>query len=107
LPASFRTGAKELAEHGEAGRKPCDPRNKEIERLKKANAHLERRAYVAENLVDFQKEVLHLFAASAAFCSVAHPHLPLLTSRASPAAVRSVAKHRGDKTWSHLATVGS
>jgi len=76
-----------LAEHGEAGRKPCDPRNKEIERLKKANAHLERRAYVAENLVDFQKEVLHLFAASAAFCSVA--------------------KHRGDKTWSHLATVGS
>jgi len=59
---------KELAEHGEAGlagrqpgRKPADPRDKEIERLKKANARLERRAYVAENLVDLQKKVLHLF----------------------------------------------
>ncbi|MDT8439953.1 MAG: transposase [Wenzhouxiangellaceae bacterium] len=59
---------KDLAEHGEAGlagrqpgRKPADPRDKEIERLKKANARLERRAYVAENLVDLQKKVLRLF----------------------------------------------
>ena len=54
---------KELAELGEAamaarrpGRKPADPRDKEIERLKKANARLERRAYVAETLVDLQKK---------------------------------------------------
>ena len=59
---------KELVEHGEAGlaarqpgRKPADPRDKEIERLRKANARLERRAYVAENLVDLQKKVLNLF----------------------------------------------
>lgn len=59
---------KELAEHGEAGlaarqpgRKPADPRDKEIERLRKANARLERRAYIAENLVDLQKKVLNLF----------------------------------------------
>lgn len=59
---------KELAEHGEAGlaarksgRKAADPRDKEIERLKKANARLEKRAYVAEQLVDLQKKVLHLF----------------------------------------------
>lgn len=59
---------KELAGHGEAGlaarkpgRKPADPRDKEIERLKKTNARLEQRAYVAEQLVDLQKKVLHLF----------------------------------------------
>ena len=59
---------KELAEHGEAGlaarkpgRKAADSRDKEIERLKKANARLEKRAYVAEQLVDLQKKVLHLF----------------------------------------------
>ena len=46
---------REQAEHGEAGlaarkpgRKAADPRDKEIERLKKANARLEKRAYVAE-----------------------------------------------------------
>jgi transposase-like protein len=62
------TWRKELAEHGEAGlaarkpgRKPADARDKELERLKKANAKLERRAYVAEQLVDLQKKVLHLF----------------------------------------------
>lgn len=62
------TWRKELAEHGESslsarkpGRKPADPRDKEIERLKKANAKLEQRAYVAEQLVDLQKKVLHLF----------------------------------------------
>ena len=54
---------KELAEHGEAGlaarksgRKPADTRDKEIERLRKANARLEKRAYVAEQLVDLQKK---------------------------------------------------
>lgn len=59
---------KELAEHGEAGlaarkpgRKAADARDKEIERLKKVNARLEHRAYVAEQLVDLQKKVLHLF----------------------------------------------
>ncbi len=59
---------KELAKHGEAGlaarkpgRKSADPRDKEIERLKKVNARLEKRAYVAEQLVDLQKKVLHLF----------------------------------------------
>ena len=62
------TWRKDLAEHGETGvaarqpgRKPADPRDKELERLKKANAKLERRAYVAEQLVDLQKKVLHLF----------------------------------------------
>ncbi|MBS3801074.1 MAG: hypothetical protein KGY40_08845 [Thioalkalivibrio sp.] len=55
---------KNLAEHGEAalaarkpGRKAADARDKEIERLKKANARLEQRAYVAEQLVDLQKSV--------------------------------------------------
>ena len=43
------------------GRKSADPRDKEIERLKKANARLEKRAYVAEQLVSLQKKVLHLF----------------------------------------------
>ena len=59
---------KELVEHGQAGlsarkpgRKAADPRDKEIERLKKANARLEHRAYVAEQLVDLQKKALHLF----------------------------------------------
>ena len=62
------TWRKELAEHGEAtlasrkpGRKPGDPRDKEIARLKQTNARLEHRAYVAEQLVDLQKKVLHLF----------------------------------------------
>ncbi len=57
------TWRKELAEHGEAGlaarkpgRKAADPPDKEIERLTKANARLEHRAYVAEQLVDLQKK---------------------------------------------------
>jgi len=62
------TWRRDLAEHGEAGvgarqpgRKPADPRDRELERLKKANARLEQRAYVAEQLVHLQKKVLHLF----------------------------------------------
>lgn len=62
------TWRKDLAEHGEAGvaarkpgRKAADTRDKELEHLKKANSRLERRAYVAEQLVDLQKKVLHLF----------------------------------------------
>ena len=54
---------KAFAEHGEAGlaarqpgRKSADPRDKEIERLKKANARLAKRAYVAEQLVGLQKK---------------------------------------------------
>ncbi|MBK8640031.1 MAG: transposase [Chromatiaceae bacterium] len=66
--AQLSTWRRELAEHGEVslaarkpGRKALDSRDKEIERLKKANARLEKRAFVAEQLVDLQKKVLHLF----------------------------------------------
>ena len=38
------------------GASPPTPRDKELERLKKANARLEKRAYVAEQLVDHQKK---------------------------------------------------
>lgn len=58
---------RELAEHGEAGlagkapgRKPADPRDREIERLKRDNAKLERRAEVAEQLIEVQKKVFRL-----------------------------------------------
>lgn len=61
------TWRKELAEYGEAGlasrtpgRKPADPRDREIERLKKEKAALEHRAYVAEQLIDLQKKVFRL-----------------------------------------------
>ena len=39
------------------GASPPTPRDKELERLKKANARLEKRAYVAEQLVDLQKSL--------------------------------------------------
>jgi len=65
------TWRKALAEQGEAGlagvspgRKPADPRDREIERLKKTNAGLQRRAYVAEQLIDLQKKVLQLLEGS-------------------------------------------
>jgi transposase-like protein len=58
------TWRKEFADHGEAGvaarksgRQPADSRDKEIERLKKDNARLKQRAYVAEQLVDLQKKI--------------------------------------------------
>lgn len=61
------TWRRERAEHGEAGlsgkapgRKPTDARDREIERLKRANAQLERRAEVAEQLIDLQKKVLRV-----------------------------------------------
>lgn len=61
------TWRRELAEHGEAGlagkapgRKPTDPRDREIERLKRDNAKLERRAEVAEQLIEVQKKVFRL-----------------------------------------------
>ena len=61
--AQLSTWRRELAKHGEVGlaarqpgRKAADPRDKEIERLKKANARLEKRAFVAEQLVDLQKK---------------------------------------------------
>ena len=61
------TWRRELAEHGEKGlaarspgRRPADPRDREIERLKRENATLARRAYVSEQLVDLQKIVFRL-----------------------------------------------
>ncbi len=60
--AQLSTWRKELAEFGEAalaerkpGRQPADSRDKEIERLKKEKARLEQRVYVAEQLVELQK----------------------------------------------------
>jgi len=53
---------KTLAETGvlglepkSAGRKPADPRDRELERLRKENARLQQRAEVAEDLVELQK----------------------------------------------------
>ena len=40
------------------GRKPSDPRDREIERLRRDNARLERRVQVAEDLVALQKKTL-------------------------------------------------
>ena len=61
---------KDLVEHREAGlaarnpgRKAADSSENEIERLKKANGRLEKRAYVAEQLVDLQKK----------FCTCSRP----------------------------------
>ena len=58
------TWRKERTEHGEAGlaarkpgRKPADSRDREIERLQRANARLKKRAYVAEQLVDLRKSL--------------------------------------------------
>lgn len=65
--AQFSTWRKELREHGTAGlapkptgRKAADPRDHEIDRLKRENVKLVKRARVAEALVDLQKKVLTL-----------------------------------------------
>ncbi|MDN5923376.1 MAG: hypothetical protein L0H70_00070 [Xanthomonadales bacterium] len=42
------------------GRKPSDPRDRQIERLQRAKARLHRRAEVAEQLVELQKKVFQL-----------------------------------------------
>lgn len=42
------------------GRKPADPRDRQIERLERDNARLHRRAEVAEQLVELQKKVFQL-----------------------------------------------
>lgn len=42
------------------GRKAADPRDRQIERLKRDNARLNRRAEVAEQLVELQKKVFQL-----------------------------------------------
>jgi transposase-like protein len=59
---------KTLAEQGtegleskRGGRKPADPRDREIARLRRENARLERRAQVAEDLVALQKKLSALF----------------------------------------------
>lgn len=59
---------KTLAEQGtegleakRGGRQPSDPRDREIERLRRENARLERRAQVAEDLVALQKKLSALF----------------------------------------------
>jgi transposase len=44
------------------GRKPKDSKDREIETLKREKAHFEKRALVAEGLVDLQKKVLALVA---------------------------------------------
>jgi transposase-like protein len=58
---------KALAEQGtqglepkRGGRQPADPRDREIERLRRENARLERRAQVAEDLVALQKKLSDL-----------------------------------------------
>jgi transposase-like protein len=43
------------------GRQPSDPRDREIERLRRENARLEHRARVAEDLVALQKKLSALF----------------------------------------------
>ncbi len=59
---------KTLAEQGaqgleakRGGRTATDPRDREIERLRRENARLERRAQVAEDLVERQKKLSALF----------------------------------------------
>jgi transposase-like protein len=58
---------RELREHGPSsldpkasGRKPADPRDRQIEQLRRENARLAKRAQVAEALVELQKKVLAL-----------------------------------------------
>jgi transposase len=58
---------KTLAEQGtqglepkRGGRQPADPRDREIERLRRENTRLERRAQVAEDLVALQKKLSDL-----------------------------------------------
>lgn len=58
---------KALAEQGtqglepkRGGRQPADPRDREIERLRRENTRLERRAQVAEDLVALQKKLSDL-----------------------------------------------
>jgi transposase-like protein len=59
---------KALAEQGAqgleakpSGRRGADPRDREIERLRRENARLEHRAQVAEDLVELQKKLSTLF----------------------------------------------
>jgi len=58
---------KALAEQGtqglepkRGGRQPADPRDRELERLRRENARLEHRAQVAEDLVALQKKLSDL-----------------------------------------------
>lgn len=65
--AQLSAWRKQLENHGlnglqpqAPGRKPADPRDRQIERLERDNARLHRRAEVAEQLVDLQKKVFQL-----------------------------------------------
>lgn len=65
--AQLSAWRKQHAKHGldglqphPPGRKPADPRDRQIERLQRDNARLQRRAEVAEQLVELQKKVFQL-----------------------------------------------
>lgn len=65
--AQLSAWRKQRTEHGldgllpqTPGRKPGDPKDRQIERLQRENARLLRRAEVAEQLVDLQKKVFQL-----------------------------------------------
>ena len=60
---------RELADHGAAGlepqapgRKPADPRDKQIQELTRDKARLTKRVQIAEALVELQKKVMDLVA---------------------------------------------
>lgn len=62
--AQLATWRKALAETGErglepktGGRKPADPREREIERLRRDKARLEQRLETAEELIELQKKL--------------------------------------------------
>ena len=56
-----RSGSQGL-EPKTPGRKPADPRDAQIARLERDLKRVERRAYIAEQLVELQKKVLQLAA---------------------------------------------
>lgn len=62
--ASWRRALAETGEQGlepkTGGRKPADPREREIERLKRDKARLEQRLQSAEDLIELQKKLSSL-----------------------------------------------
>lgn len=53
-------GGASALEPQATGRKPSDPRDRQIEQLQRENTRLQRRAQVAEQLIELQKKVLQL-----------------------------------------------